>query len=67
VSPIIAALKKYVDGHINETVERRNFRRRFQQPGESFDNYLVSLRELVKTFAQRLAVRKVSVIRLLRG
>ena len=49
VSPIITALKKYVDGHINETVERRNFRRRFQQPGESFDDYLVSLRELVKT------------------
>ena len=49
VSPIIAALKRYVDGHVNETVERRNFRRRFQQPGESFDDYLVSLRELVKT------------------
>jgi len=26
--------------------ERRNFR---QQPGESFDDYLISLRELVKT------------------
>ena len=30
-------------------MERRNFRRRTQQPGESFDDYLVSLRELVKT------------------
>ena len=53
VSLTIAALKRYVDGHVdghvNETVERRNFRRHFQQPGESFDDYLVSLRELVKT------------------
>ena len=49
MSPIIAALKRCVDGHVNKTVERRNFRRRFQQPSESFDDYLVSLRELVKT------------------
>ena len=39
VSPIITALKRFVDGHVNETVECRNFRRRFQQPGESFDDY----------------------------
>ena len=38
-----------MDGYVNETVERRNFRRQFQQPGESFGDYLVSLRELVKT------------------
>ena len=49
VTSIISAIKKYVAGHINESVERRNFRRRTQQPGESFDDYLVSLRELVKT------------------
>ena len=30
-------------------MERRRLRRRMQQPGESFDDYLVSLRELVKT------------------
>ena len=48
-SAIIDAMQKYVDGHINETVERRNFRRRFQQSGESFDDYLISLRELAKT------------------
>ena len=30
-------------------MERQNFCRRTQQPGESFDDYLVSLRELVKT------------------
>ena len=46
---IIAAIKKYIDGHINKSVECKNFRRRTQQQGESFDNYLLSLRELVKT------------------
>jgi len=34
VSPIITALKCYVDGHVNETVEHKNFCRRFQQLGE---------------------------------
>jgi len=36
---IIVALQRYVDGHINETVERRNLRRRVQQPGETFDDF----------------------------
>ena len=49
VASIISAIKKYAAGHINESVERRNFCRRTQQIGESFDDYLVSLRELVKT------------------
>jgi len=49
VDDIISPIKRYVDGHVNETVERRNFRRRTQQVGESFDDFLVSLRELVKT------------------
>ena len=49
VDSIIRAIKRYIDGHINESVERRNFRRRTQQPGEPFDDFLVSLRELVKT------------------
>ena len=44
VAFIIGAIKNYVAGHINESVERRNFRRRSQQIGESFDDYLVSLR-----------------------
>ena len=48
-SAIIAALKRHVEGHINESMERRRRSRRMQQPGESFDDYLVSLRELVKT------------------
>ena len=48
-SDIIQAVQQYVDGHINESVERRNFRRRTQQPGEAFDDFLVALRELAKT------------------
>ncbi len=46
---IIEGIEQYVYGQINETVERRNFRTRMQQPGESFDDLLVSLRELAKT------------------
>ncbi len=49
VTEIIAAIQRYVEGHINESVERRTFRRRAQQPGEAFDDFLVSLRELAKT------------------
>ena len=46
---IIAGLKRYIQGRINETVERRNFRQRKPASGETFDDYLVSLRELTKT------------------
>ena len=46
---IIAALKRHVEGRVNEIIERRSLRRRTQQVGESFDDYLVSLRELAKT------------------
>ena len=48
-SEIIRAMQEYVDGHVNETVERRNFRRRKQQPGESFDDFVIALCELIKT------------------
>jgi len=48
VQKIITAIKQYVDGHINESVEHRNFWKRVQQRGETFDDYLVALRELVK-------------------
>ena len=48
-SAIITAIKRHIDSHINEFVERRNLRRRMQQPGETFDDYLVALRELAKT------------------
>ena len=43
---VIQALQWYVDGHVNETVERCSFRKRVQQPGEAF--FLISLRELSK-------------------
>ncbi len=46
---IIAALKVYVDGQVNESIERRNLRQRTQQVGELFDDFLISLRELAKT------------------
>ena len=49
VEDIVVAMEHYVNGQINESVERRTFRRRTQQPGESFDDFLVSLRELAKT------------------
>ena len=50
VTVIIEALQRYVDGHLNETVEQRNYHRHKQQSGESFDNLLISIRELVKTY-----------------
>ena len=46
---IVEAISQYVKGQINESVERRHFRQRRQQSGESFDDFLVSLRELAKT------------------
>lgn len=39
-------IQRYVEGHVNESVERRTFHRRIQQPGEPF---LDSLWELAKT------------------
>ena len=60
VTLIIAAIKRYIDGSVNESVERRNFRRRVQQPGETFDDFLVALRELVKTcnFCSEMCTQK---------
>ena len=49
ITRTVDAIQRYVDGQINESVERRNFRRRIQQPGESFDDFLIALRELAKT------------------
>ena len=49
MTTIIEALQAYIDGHLNETVERRNFRCRKQQAGETFNDYLISLRDLAKT------------------
>lgn len=47
---IVQAISQYVEGQINEFVERRHFCQHYQQPGESFDDFLVSLQELAKTF-----------------
>ena len=55
VAQIITAMRRYVDGHVNETVERQNFRRRVQQPGESFNDFLISLHA---NSAQRPACKK---------
>ena len=49
VEAIVTAIQRYVEGYINESVERRHFRQRKQQHGESFNDFLVSLRELAKT------------------
>ena len=40
-------IKTYTDGHINESIEHRHFCRHTQQPGESFDDFLLILRKLV--------------------
>ena len=39
----------YIDGHVNEIVEQRNLRQHYQQVGESFDDFLIALWELIKT------------------
>ena len=49
VNLIIHAIKRYVDGHVNEKVESRIFCKRMQQLGESFNDFLVLLREIVTT------------------
>ena len=49
VAAIIEVLQWYVDGQLNKTVERRNFRCRIQYPGKTFDDFLISLWELAKT------------------
>ena len=49
VDIIIHAIKNHIDGHRNESMERHALRRQIQQPGETFNNYLVALQELAKT------------------
>ena len=49
VDAIIRAIKNHLDGHRNKSMERHALRRRIQQPGKTFDDYLVALRELAKT------------------
>ena len=49
VSTIIDTLQRYVNGYLNETVKWQNFHCRVQQPGETFDDFLISLRDRAKT------------------
>lgn len=49
VAEIVAAIQHYMEGQINELVERRTFCRRAPQPRKIFDDFLVSLQELAKT------------------
>ena len=66
---IIDAMQRYVDGHVNEIVEWRNFWCRTQQPGESFDDYLISLRELAKTcrFCSESSMQKATQDQIIEG
>ena len=48
LSAIIKAMQRYLDGHINETMEHHKFYRRTQQQGKTFDVYLIPSRELAK-------------------
>ena len=57
VKQIVSAIQRYVEGQVNESVERRNFRKRVQQPGETFDDFLVSLRAKPANFGMRNAHR----------
>jgi len=57
---VIQAMQEYMNGHVNETVAHRNFRRQQQQPGESFDDFMIALLELVKTckFCSEVCMQK---------
>ena len=49
VDTIISTIKHHINGQINESVNHHNLRSCRQQTGESFDNFFVALRELIKT------------------
>ena len=49
VKSIIEALTEHVEGTVNETVERKAFCKGRQQKGELLNDFLVSLRDLVRT------------------
>ena len=48
---VIKALRLHAQGQLNVVMERRNFNLRFQQEGEQFDDFLIDIKELVKTCA----------------
>ena len=45
---IIAKLKEFAKGTVNETLERHTFNSRFQQEGELFDDFLTDIKTLSK-------------------
>ena len=45
----IEKLEEHANGLLNVTIERRNLNLRTQQEGETFDDFLISLKELLKT------------------
>ena len=45
----IEKLEEHANGLLNVTIERRNLNLRIQQEGETFDDFLISLKELLKT------------------
>ena len=49
VEKSIDALEKYANGQVNEVIERKKFNERVQAQGESFDDFLTSLKELVRS------------------
>ena len=49
VPDILKAVDKYAQGQVNEVIESRNFHLRVQEPGESFYDFLTSLRDLAST------------------
>ena len=46
---VIEASQHYMDGHINKAVKHRNFQWKMQQSGKSFVDFLITIKELVKT------------------
>ena len=63
VNAIIDAIKRYIEGHINESVERQIFEREPNKPGETFDDFLISFRKLV-IFAHSCVFRRILEIKL---
>ena len=48
IDVIIHTIKNHIDGDRNESMERHALLQRIQQPGETFNDYLVALQELAK-------------------
>ena len=47
---IVSTIKRYIVGHVNQMVERRNFCKSTEQVGKLFNDFLLSLCELVKAY-----------------